>query len=330
MPTGDESAFHRRALLRGGLTATVAGGLLAAPALANAGTENHRQLVISEPEIFSTADWEARPPSEEIVVEDHPPTYIVVHHTVEPGNTDDMSKERAFAISRSIQKFHLDSRGWIDTGQQFTISRGGYITEGRHRSLEILREGLRHVQGANVGNHNSQVVGIENEGLYTEEDVPRTLWDSLVDLVTYLAYQYDVPPELIKGHRDFNSTQCTGDVLYARLPELRRTAARRLGYRAPREQAEWPLLGSGDSGRNVRVAQRLLRENGARSVPTDGVYGPSTQRAVAALAKANGVGAPGCSASACHDERGLLGADVWPLLVTRDRSTAEWKHLLAG
>ncbi|MPY97547.1 MAG: N-acetylmuramoyl-L-alanine amidase [Actinophytocola sp.] len=316
----------RRTVVKGGLAATVIGA--GAPGIAMA--KSQPGPANEQPEIYSTADWEARPPDDDIVIEDHAPTYIVVHHTVEPANEEDFSREHAFEISRAIQNYHMDSRGWIDTGQQFTISRGGYITEGRHHSLETLQEGLRHVQGANVANRNSEVIGIENEGLYTKEDVPDALWDSLVGLVTYMAYQYDVPVELIKGHRDFNSTQCPGDVLYARMPELRRTVARRLRRPYPSEdQLEWPLLRPGDRGREVQLAQRLLRARGARDVPDDGVFGPATQAAVAALATAHRIADPGCGAARRAEERGLLGADVWPLLVDDERSTADWKALLA-
>lgn len=322
--------FDRRAVLKGGLAATVIGsaGVAGAQAASAQGDVPVLRRPVPEPLMHGTEEWGARPPAEEIVVEDHPPTYIVVHHTVEPGNVDDHSLEHAFKMSRAIQNFHMDGRGWIDTGQQFTNSRGGHITEGRHRSLEILREGLRHVQGANVANRNSEVIGIENEGLYTEEDVTPALWDSLVDLVSYMSYRYNVPPELIKGHRDFNSTQCPGDVLYARLPELRREVARRTGKQV-RPPREWPLLRPGDSGRDVRVAQRLLRARGFRSVPADGVFGPSTAAAVRQLAAARGTDVPSCIAAARSDERGFLGADLWPVLVTAERSTAEWKVLLA-
>jgi hypothetical protein len=268
---------------------------------------------VSKPRIYGTGEWLARPPRAPITVENHAPYYIVVHHTVEPGNTDDFSLERAFAISRSIQNFHMDTHGWIDTGQQFTNSRGGHITEGRHRSLEILREGTRHVQGTNVANANSQVIGIENEGLYTEEDVPETLWDSMVQLVAYMAYQYDIPTMNIKGHRDFNSTECPGAMLYGRLPELRREVAAMLGVQA-RDALEWPLLKPGDTGQRVLVGQHLLRGQGERGVPTDGVFGATTRDAVARVAAANGVAPHACYGSAHVDERGFLGADIWPLI----------------
>jgi hypothetical protein len=313
-------SVRRRTVLASGLTTALAHGLAGSPAA--------HALTTPQPRVHSTRQWGARAPSAAITVLNRRPTYIVVHHTA-TANTSDTSRAHAYALSRAIQRFHMDSRGWIDTGQQFTISRGGHITEGRHHSLQVLHEGLRHVQGSNVANHNSEVIGIENEGLYTSEDTTDELWESLVDLVTYMSHQYAIPAEHILGHRDFNTTQCPGDRLYARLPELRATVAQRRGAPHPRRRPpRWPLLAPGDRGEHVLTAQRLLREQGARDVPADGVFGPATQQAVADLAARHGLDAPSCSAARA-DEAGLLGADIWPLIVTGDRSHAQWKALLA-
>ncbi|SDX10809.1 Putative peptidoglycan binding domain-containing protein [Amycolatopsis xylanica] len=298
----------RRTLLKSGLAATAVG----ASGILGTGVAH----AIPSPRIYTCTEWSARPPAAPITVENHRPTYIVVHHTVDPGNVDDYSKAHAFWAARAIQNFHMDTRGWIDTGQQFTNSRGGYVMEGRHRSLEVLRGGTKHVQGANVGNHNSECIGIENEGLYSTEDVPGALWNSLVQLVAYMAQQYAIDPEFIKGHRDFNSTECPGQVLYDRLPELRDEVSRLLGYAARRSATtEWPLLKPGATGQRVLVAQRLLRDKGY-NVPTDGVFGPSTKDAVRSFAAARGVPSATCYASANTDESGFLGADLWPLLTT--------------
>lgn len=314
----EKPGFDRRALIKGGLTVTAVGALAALPVgSAFADTRNaatgRGPGTVAAPRIYGTEEWGARAPSGPIVVEDHKPTYIVVHHTADPGNTDDFSKERAFEISRSIQDFHMDGRGWVDSGQQFTNSRGGYITEGRTRSLEILQGGTQHVQGANVGDHNSEVIGIENEGIYVDVDVPQALWDSLVQLVAYMAAQYSVTTDLIMGHRDFNSTECPGEVLYGRLPELREAVAAALNTDV-RHPVAWPLLKPGASGPKVLAAQHLLRGQGARKVPTDGVFGPTTADAVATFAKAKNLAKHTCTATSRVDERGLLGADVWPLM----------------
>ncbi|MDV6011441.1 N-acetylmuramoyl-L-alanine amidase [Haloechinothrix sp. LS1_15] len=316
-----ESRHTRRWALRGGLTllAGVAGGATAVPSAVaqpsgSAGTA-------AEPQVFGTERWLAREPAEPVDVASYPPSYIVVHHTVNPGNNSDFTRRHAFRISRSIQDFHMDSRGWIDSGQQFTISRGGHITEGRHRSLEILRGGRHHVVGNNVGGHNDEVIGIENEGDYRTEDVPDRLWSSLCDLVTYIADRYGIPPERIAGHRDFNTTACPGDVLYARLDELRAEVGRRLGrpVRGRPARSEWPLLRPGDQGEQVRVAQRLLRDHGARDVEPDGVFGEVTRDAVVELGRRYGAETATCCGSTHGDEPGMLGADLWPKLAGSPR-----------
>ncbi|QRP46620.1 N-acetylmuramoyl-L-alanine amidase [Amycolatopsis sp. FDAARGOS 1241] len=310
----------RRAVLKGGLTVTAAGAL----GLGSASTAS-----AAVPQIHPTSEWNARPASGAIVVENHKPTYIVVHHTVDPGNNTDYSLAHALQISRDIQTFHMDTRGWIDTGQQFTNSRGGYVTEGRHRSLEILRGGTQHVQGANVGNHNSECLGIENEGLYSTVDVPVALWNSLVSLVAYIADQYGIAPSFIKGHRDFNSTECCGQVLYDRLPELRTAVSRVLGVAAPRADVpEWPLLKPGQAGPKVQTAQRFLRAAGY-GVPVDGVFGRSTTDAVTRLAAAHGLSRASCTAARAADESGFLGSDVWPLIVPPGKAAAAWRTELA-
>ncbi|WP_414941972.1 N-acetylmuramoyl-L-alanine amidase [Amycolatopsis sp. cmx-11-51] len=317
--------FDRRTALKGGLTVSAAGLLGTATISAAAAAPG-----VPEPRIHGTAAWSARPPNGTIEVQNHKPTYIVVHHTVEPGNVTDYTLEHAFWASRAIQNFHMDTRGWVDSGQQFTNSRGGHITEGRHRSLEVLRSGTRHVLGANVGNNNSTCIGIENEGLYSKEDVTPALWASLVKMVAYIASRYGISPEFIKGHRDFNSTECPGTVLYNRLPELRTEVRKVLGSASPKaDLPEWPLLKPGDTGPRVRTAQELLRARGF-AVPTDGLFEESTKDAVAAVAARNGLERDACGATAATDETGFLGSDVWPLIVGPGTDLRALKARLAG
>ena len=303
--------MNRRTLLRAGLAVSaVSAAGLAAPALASA--EPAQATNLRAPSIATTTAWGARPPNGTIEVLPHPPTYIVVHHTA-GANSSDLSQAHAFQISREIQNFHMDTRGWIDTGQQLTNSRGGFVTEGRHQSLSALSGGTTHVMGANVADHNSDIIGIENEGLYTDVDVTPQLWNSLVNLVAYIADQYGIAPSEIKGHRDFNATECPGEVLYARLPELRDAVGQALG-KPVEHRATWPLLKPGTAGPKVLAAQHLLRASGV-AAPTDGVYGPSTFAAVQQFNATNKIAYDPCYASRVADESGLLGAGNWPSLV---------------
>ncbi|MQY05344.1 peptidoglycan recognition protein family protein [Actinomadura macrotermitis] len=180
------------------------------------------------PLVHARSSWHARPPRRPATVLRRAPDRIVVHHTATPNSTD-YSLEHAYALSRAIQRFHMDGRGWDDSGQQLTISRGGHIMEGRNTSLASIAAG-RHTLGAHALQHNEHAVGIENEGTYMEQRVPGTLWRSLVDVCAWLCDEYRLDPfRAIVGHRDYGETDCPGDVLYGRLPFLRESVAARLG-----------------------------------------------------------------------------------------------------
>ncbi|MBE1532445.1 peptidoglycan recognition protein family protein [Actinomadura algeriensis] len=202
--------LSRRSLLGG--TAAIAGGALLGPVPAASAK--------TAPRLYTRAEWRARAPKAAATVLDRAPDHIVVHHTASPNSTN-YSLEHAFGLSRSIQNFHMDTNGWDDTGQQLTISRGGHLMEGRNRSLDAIGAG-NHVMGAHTLSHNEHTIGIENEGTYMTEGPTDALWDGLVTACAWLCDVYGLDPHAaIVGHRDYNSTACPGDTLYALLPQLR-------------------------------------------------------------------------------------------------------------
>jgi N-acetylmuramoyl-L-alanine amidase len=207
---------------------SVLGGTLGAPiTLALAGTGGPRAYAaVEQVPIASCGEWGARPPARAVTVDDHRPNKIIIHHTA-MGNPTDYSRAHAFQNSRDIQNLHMDTNGWIDSGQHFTNSRGGWLTEGRHGSLEALLHGLTMVSGAHCVGQNDQAIGIENEGTYLTEQPPPALWNRLVDLCAFACHQYGIAATEIYGHLDFNATQCPG-LLHDRLPELRGLVAGRL------------------------------------------------------------------------------------------------------
>lgn len=230
----------RRTILRGAAVTSGAVALGGAVTLGGATSASAQE----EPSLYMRDDWDARSPSSPVEILDTPPTSIVVHHTA-TGNSTDYSVDHALALSRSIQNFHMDDNGWIDTGQQLTISRGGHIMEGRDRAVPAIREGT-HCVGTHVADHNSTTIGIENEGTYTSESPTDALYDALVDTLSWLCAAYDLnPQDAIVGHRDFNATECPGDVLYGMLPDLRDDVTSSLvaqgveiGTRTPSPQSE--------------------------------------------------------------------------------------------
>ncbi|SDZ09746.1 N-acetylmuramoyl-L-alanine amidase [Amycolatopsis xylanica] len=216
-----EIDFDRRGFLRAaGLFAGACAAGLLLPGVAAAA---------SAPKIYSCADWKARPPSEPLTTLDHPANRILIHHMAN-ANSAETSLAHGCQVCLDNQQDHMDNNGWSDTGQHFTVSRGGYRFEGRHGSLSALRSGKQIVRAAHCPGQNENAIGIENEGLYTTAEPPQAQWKSLVVLCAYVCRQYGIPVTEIKGHRDFFNTECPGDLLYSKLPQLRAEVAAALGH----------------------------------------------------------------------------------------------------
>lgn len=290
----------RRGVLLGGLA--IAGGV------GYTGVAGASEAVSpSAPPIIGCGDWRARPNRYTVPIHDQRPVKILVHHTATP-NVTDMSRRAAESLAHSIQNFHMDQRGWLDSGQHFTISRGGFVLEGRHRSLEMLRGGRRQAEGAHCTGQNVVAVGIENEGTYTSTGPTDKQWQRLREMCAYICRQYKIRPTELYGHRDYKDTACPGDVLYGMLPKLRKEVARLLGRRVEGEAVEkesWPLLRVADRGPEVLAAQHLLRAAGLTDVVADGRFDRRTADAVRDFQVAH------------HTEEvnGMIGGESWPLLV---------------
>lgn len=262
------------------------------------------QAAVPAPAIDGTSAWAAAAAREPIVVHNYKPTGIVVHHTTNL-NTNDFTRSAAHLRARQIQQSHFN-RGWIDTGQQFTISRGGWIMEGRHKSLAALTGGAKHVQGAHSEPVNATHVGIECEGNYMAVMPSMPLWDKLVALIAYICQQYGMTANAIVGHRDTDATSCPGDAFYAMLPQLRAAVAAALaGSPAGRT---WPTLRRNTAAAGLaKTMQYLLRAGGA-TITADGAFGSGTEAAVKTFQASKGLAADG-----------VVGAGTWEKLIVTVR-----------
>ncbi|MFJ6615592.1 peptidoglycan recognition family protein [Streptomyces sp. NPDC091289] len=204
-----------------------AGGL-AAVALSGTGTGTAHASEAVTPDIDGTAQWKARAPQSPVTLVGKRPTKIIVHHTVS-DNTSDVSRAQAHRHAHWVQDLHMDQNGWSDTGYHFLVSRGGWITEGRHRSLSTLQSGNDFVMAAHTSGQNDQAIGIANEGAYHDgAQPPRAQWEVLVAICAYVCEQYAIAPSSIYGHKDFGDTLCPG-VLHDKLPQLRSEVAASMG-----------------------------------------------------------------------------------------------------
>lgn len=291
------AGMSRRSLLRSGMSL----GAVAAFGGANFIGARSAYAAVAQPTILSCAAWGAAAATSTISINSYRPTKILIHHTA-TANSTDLSQAHAFALSRSIQQSHF-GRGWIDTGQHFTVSRGGYITEGRHRTLETLAGGSTFALGAHCTGQNETSLGIENEGTYTSETPPAVQWNKLVDLCAFLCQSYAIPASELYGHRDFLATDCPGNLFYAKLPDLRTAVAAKLGSTLPPHTRSWPTLQLGASGFRVTTLQYLLSYRGS-TITADGTFSSGITSAVKSFQSANGLTADG-----------IVGPNTWEHLV---------------
>jgi hypothetical protein len=276
----ENTAFpvRRRTLLRGAAAVGLTGSLTAT----FASVASPASAAVPTPRIIPCPEWGARAPRPLNVLPNNP-NKILIHHTAGP-NSADLSEAHAHAMARGIQADHMDSEGWPDSGQHFTVSRGGFILEGRHESLPTLQAGRGMVEGTHCPGQNTQAIGIENEGTYIDVAPPGTLYAKLVDLCAYICQQYGLPATAIYGHRDFSSTQCPGDRFYAMLPQLRRDVAARLSGGGADEIGVYRPSGAMFYLRNTGAA-RLGNPNfvpvtgdwNGNGIDTIGVYRPDNR-----------------------------------------------------
>lgn len=157
---------------------------------------------MNEPFCYTAADWNALPPHE-TDLPTHPAEGIVLHHTTNPNRPAAIGEEeeaQAFAVCRQIQRDHF-AREFVDTGQHFTLSRGGLILEGRQGTLAAARMGhvVRGAHAKSEGNWaNERYFGIEIEGDCRETDaVTDAQFAALVELCAWLCFLGGFPVNLV-------------------------------------------------------------------------------------------------------------------------------------
>lgn len=135
------------------------------------------------------------------------PTTLVVHHGQSPRDIDDRD---ALRLLRVYHREH-QSKGWGGIGYHFAVTTAGTLVKCRPVGLK----------GAHAP-PNSGRIGVVLIGDY-RTDRPSM---AQIDTLRWLYHQgqpVGVPNGLkLGGHRDFVSTDCPGDRLYAALPRVRK------------------------------------------------------------------------------------------------------------
>jgi hypothetical protein len=181
-----------------------------------------------------------------------PPRYddaavaVFVHHTDSPNTYRCADTPE---VIRRLYAGQTTARKWDDIGYNFLVDRCGAIYEGRAGGVE------RAVIGAHTQGFNHRTAGIAAIGTFTRgTTVPRAMTDAIASLIAWKLGLAGVDPRsaahlvssnglsrypvgaivtlpAVSGHDVGYRTSCPGAALSARLPEIRKAAARLQGRR---------------------------------------------------------------------------------------------------
>jgi len=187
---------------------------------------------------------------------------------------------------KATRKFHLGTaRGWLDIGYSYGVCPHGVVLEGR---------GFGHVQAAQPGGNTTWTSCTFMSG--PAEKPTAAQLEAWAELRAWLRGKGLA--SAVRGHRDFNSTDCPGAVLYAmvRGGTLRISGGSPTGPHPPGTH-DWPgtyfqLRTPMMRGSNVSWIQQRLHHHGAH-LQIDGLFGPGTDHEVRNFQKTHHLGVDG-------------------------------------
>ncbi|MEW5952041.1 MAG: hypothetical protein GX447_04485 [Elusimicrobia bacterium] len=160
--------------------------------------------------IIKRSYWQASDPKEPYT--EHTPKAITIHHT---SGKITKSLEESIAEIQFIQDYHQNAKGWIDIGYHFVVDSLGNIFEGR--PIKVV--------GAHVYLKNTNNIGISLMGNYhpPKNDIPSEKAIKAISSIAYYVSQtYSVEKSSFYAHRDLGATDCPGDILYSKMPQLKK------------------------------------------------------------------------------------------------------------
>jgi len=151
----------------------------------------------AKPPIISRAEWGSMEITEGYVP--HTLDRITLHHDGAEfyGGAE--------ARLRGLQSWSRRVRGWVDIPYHYMIDLEGNIYQAR--PLEYVGDTATEYDP--TGHALITVMGD-----YNVQEVNQAQLAAIVDLAAWICYEYDISPQLIKGHRDYAATSCPGTNLY--------------------------------------------------------------------------------------------------------------------
>jgi len=155
---------------------------------------------VKQPQIYPREKWGAKSPDCSRMKK-HTLRFITLHHSGVAYHSDPAPPIRI----KKLQEFSFNEKNWPDIPYHFKIDLQGRIWEAR--SLEFAGE-------TNTSYDPTGHALICVMGNFEEQSVTPEQLDSVVQLCAWLCSQYNIPPERIKGHKDYAETLCPGRDFY--------------------------------------------------------------------------------------------------------------------
>ena len=137
---------------------------------------------------------------------EHSINKITIHH----GGEDFSADKDVIEYLRPLQSWSRSEKKWIDIPYHFMIDLKGTIYEARPINLPGDTNTGYDVRGhaliCVIGNYENQIL--------SEQQL-----HSLINLTAFLAKQFGVSVDSIKGHKDYSETLCPGKDLYRYLQD---------------------------------------------------------------------------------------------------------------
>ncbi len=144
--------------------------------------------------------WGARPIAGSLTT--HTPVRLTVHHTA-ALLTDPTA---APSYIRDHQAFHQLEKGWSDIAYHYLIDTAGVVYEGRPYDA---------VGDTGTDYDPTGHLLVACEGNFERQPIEPRQLAALVDVLAWAAATLDIDPATISAHRDWASTVCPGEALYA-------------------------------------------------------------------------------------------------------------------
>lgn len=189
------------------------------------------------PTIKGRADWGANESIVGLPYEYGIVSGVMIHHD---AGSNTYTAADVPGILRSIQAYHVNTRGWKDIAYNILVDKFGTAWEGRGGGLD------RAVSGGHAyGESNKRVFGLSLLGNYDLVQPSSAMISKAKDIIAWKFALHGVNPNgstwgsggqdggstylnAISGHRDENATACPGQYVYSQLPDIRAGVTSRL------------------------------------------------------------------------------------------------------